>query len=783
MGLGTGTVLGSYEIASPLGAGGMGEVYRARDTKLGREVAIKILPESFAQDPERLARFQREAQLLAALNHPHIGGIHGLEDAGATRFLVLEFIDGESLAERLTGAGASGLEVRETLTIARQIVDALEAAHEKGIIHRDLKPANIMLTHDGQVKVLDFGLAKMDAESGGSSGPGALTHSPTLTFAATQAGVILGTAAYMSPEQAKGRAADKRSDVWAFGCVLFEMLTGKRAFDGEDVSDTLAAILRGEPNWNAFPADVTPHVRTIVKRCLAKDRKARIPDFAVVRFLLDEPAAPAIVSEPLRPAAPQSTIVLRAWQAIAVLGLLAALGVGTAWYRSRPAPTVARFLVTAPEKTSFANGGRPGATAAISPDGSKLAFTARDASGKTLLWIRSIDSLSAQPLPGTDDAAYPFWSPDSRTLGYSTRGKLMKVAASGGPPVTLCEFSGTTIVGRGGAWNRDGVIVFSNGPGQPLYRVSSAGGRPSPAWKLPEGQAGELFPSFLPDGHHVLFVTNITNDGAYAIFAASLDTGEMTRLLGADTGAVYAAPGYLLFVRQGTLLAQAFDAKTLAVGGDQFPDLLLQMAERHLGRQPAAIVPIELSQEFDCRQERIMGPGRPKGEGFEQRGRIAADPGIALGGAEQRVGLDGCGQGFDIHPRLNQAGPSDLAVKHVEGVLAGLVGFGERAQRVAEHAQKPSRLVAGVEMAPVLPGLGLGEQAGDQPAKQGDRGIGQLAGQLDQLRRDQRVPAPGVEVLGQPARRHGTLAHQLGPPVRMDTRAALRIKAERPDEA
>lgn len=221
----------------------------------------------------------------------------------------------------------------------------------------------------------------------------------------------------------------------------------------------------------------------------------------------------------------------------------------------------------------------------------------------------------------------------------------------------------------------------------------------------------------------------------------------------------------------------------LAVGGDQFPDLLLQMAERHLGRQPAAIVPIELSQEFDCRQERIMGPGRSKGEGLEQRGRIAADPGVALGGAEQRVGLGGCGQGFDIHPRLNQAGPSDLAVKHVEGVLAGLVGFDERAQRVAEHAQKPSRLVAGVEMAPVLPGLGLGEQAGDQPAEQGDRGIGQLAGQLDQLRRDQRVPAPGVEVFGQPARRHGTLAHQLGPPVRMDTRAALRIKAERPDEA
>jgi serine/threonine protein kinase len=591
MGLGTGTVLGSYEIASPLGAGGMGEVYRARDTKLGREVAIKILPESFAQDPERLARFQREAQLLAALNHPHIGGIHGLEDAGATRFLVLEFIDGESLAERLTAAGASGLEVRETLTIARQIVDALESAHEKGIIHRDLKPANIMLTHDGQVKVLDFGLAKIDVGSGGSSGPGGLTHSPTLTFAATQAGVILGTAAYMSPEQAKGRAADKRSDVWAFGCVLFEMLTGKRAFEGEDVSDTLAAILRGEPDWNAFPADLTQHVRTIVKRCLAKDRKVRIPDFAVVRFLLDEPAAPAVASEPLRPVTPQSTTALHAWQAIAALGLLAALGAGAAWYRLLPAPTVARFFVTAPDKTSFViNTSRPGASAAISPDGLKLAFTARDAGGKTLLWIRPIDSLSAQSLPGTDDAAYPFWSPDSRTLGYSTRGRLMKVAASGGPPQTLCEFSGTTIVGRGGTWNRDGVILFSNGPGQPLSRVSSAGGPPSQAWKLPDGQAGEVFPSFLPDGHHVLFAASSTNDGAYAVFGASLDTGEMRRLLGADTSAVYAAPGYLLFVRQGTLLAQSFDAKTLALSGDPFP-----IAERVESAAPPGLVSFSAS--------------------------------------------------------------------------------------------------------------------------------------------------------------------------------------------
>jgi Tol biopolymer transport system component len=439
------------------------------------------------------------------------------------------------------------------------------------------------------VKVLDFGLAKFDAASGGSVVPGGLSQSPTLTFAATQAGVILGTAAYMSPEQAKGRAADKRSDVWAFGCVLFEMLTGKRAFEGEDVSDTLAAILRGEPDWTALPAAVPPHVRAIIQRCLARDRKARIPDFAVVRFLLDEPPAPSVPIDAARPAAPHHATALRAWQAIAVLGLLAALGVGAAWYRSSPVPTVARFFVTPSDKTSFVVNSRPGASVAISPDGSKLAFTARDAGGKTLLWIRPIDSLSAQPLPGTDDAAYPFWSPDSRTLGYSTRGKLMKVAASGGPPLMLCEFSGATIVGRGGTWNRDGVILFNNGPGQPLYRVSSAGGPPSPAWKLPDDQAGELFPSFLPDGHRVLFVAN-TNAGAYAVFAASLDTGEMSRLLGADTSAVYAAPGYLLFVRQGTLLAQSFDAKTLALNGDPFP-----IAERVESASPPGLVSFSVS--------------------------------------------------------------------------------------------------------------------------------------------------------------------------------------------
>ncbi|MBZ5556450.1 MAG: serine/threonine protein kinase, partial [Acidobacteriia bacterium] len=305
MTLPVGTTLGGYEIIAPLGAGGMGEVYRARDTKLGRDVAIKVLPDLFVNDPERVARFQREAQALAALNHPNIAAIYGLEETGATRFLAMELVDGESLAERIggTGPGRQGsprpVPLDDALAIARQIAGALQAAHDKGIVHRDLKPANIMLTADGRVKVLDFGLAKVEAgKAGGPGGAGRETQSPTLTFAATQAGVMLGTAAYMSPEQAKGRIADKRTDVWAFGCVLYEMLTGKRAFGGEDLTDTMAAVVRGEPDWNALPADLPPDARTIVKRCLEKDRAQRLPDISVALFLLNEPRSATAASAP-----------------------------------------------------------------------------------------------------------------------------------------------------------------------------------------------------------------------------------------------------------------------------------------------------------------------------------------------------------------------------------------------------------------------------------------------------------------------------------------------------
>jgi serine/threonine protein kinase len=386
MSLGPGARLGPYEVVSAIGAGGMGEVYRARDTRLQREVAIKVLPDLFAADPERLARFEREAQVLASLNHPHIAAIYGLEDGA----LILELVEGETLADRIA---RGPIPLDEALPIARQIAEALEAAHEQGIIHRDLKPANIKVTPAGVVKVLDFGLAKL-AEAGSSGGAhrADATMSPTITSPAmmTGVGMLLGIAAYMSPEQAKGRAADKRSDIWAFGCVLYEMLAGKRAFEGEDVSDTLAAVLRGEPDWNALPADVPPHLRAIVKGCLVKDRKPRIPDISTVRFLMDGAAlaAPAAIDAAADAAGFQKTRrTSRAWQAAAALLALTTVAGATAWwFASRPiTPSVTRFFVDPPEKTTFVTSSRTGSSVAISPDGSKLAFTGRDASGKVLL--------------------------------------------------------------------------------------------------------------------------------------------------------------------------------------------------------------------------------------------------------------------------------------------------------------------------------------------------------------------------------------------------------------
>lgn len=402
MSLTPGTRLGPYEIVTPLGAGGMGEVFRGRDTKLHRDVAVKVLPAQFASQPERVARFEREAQLLASLNHGNIAHIYGVEDAHGHPALVMELVPGKTLAEVLQ---AGALPLPDALAIARQIADALEAAHEKGIIHRDLKPGNVMITPDGQAKVLDFGLGKSVAAESDAD----VANSPTLT-AATQAGMLIGTAAYMAPEQAKGRATDRRSDVWAFGCVLF--LTGRRAFEGEDVSDTLAAILRGEPDWTALPADTPAHVVRVLKQCLQKDRKRRLHDIGDVQLALDQPdaavsgvavPAPADVGTPWR--------LHLAWLTVLVV-VSAVTGAAMWWLREPALPQETRLDVNTPSTTASPY------HFAISPDGQQIVFNAASDAQPSMLWIRPLDSTAARPLPGTEGGTYPFWSPDSRSIGF-----------------------------------------------------------------------------------------------------------------------------------------------------------------------------------------------------------------------------------------------------------------------------------------------------------------------------------------------------------------------------
>jgi Tol biopolymer transport system component len=565
MPLSVGSRLGPYEIISLLGAGGMGEVYRAKDTKLGREVALKILPATFTNDPERLARFRREAQVLAALNHPHIGAIYGVDEAEGTQFLVLELVDGVSLDKRIA---RGPIPVDEALAIARQIAEALEAAHDKGIIHRDLKPANIALTTDGNVKVLDFGLAKATESASHTSFD--VTNSPTITSPAmmTGVGVILGTAAYMSPEQAKGRPADRRSDIWAFGCVLFEMLTGHRAFDGEDVSDTLANVLKSEPNWTALPPDRSD-LRTLLRRCLEKDRRRRLADIADVWFHLEEPPLVAAPSTRLRaPTLRLSTV------GPFLVGL--AIGAGALMYASlaRHAPDgqVMRFSVALPDGWSIAAGVNPNGAAygplAVSADGRLIAMLARNSEGHVRLWIRQIDALTPRELPGTDGAAGPFWSPDSRFLGFFADGKLRKVDVNGGPPVPLCD----TPSFNAASWSKDGVIVFARAgiTGGPLLKVSAAGGVPSPATTLGKDETFHLRPAFLPDGRH--FFYRAAGASLRSLYLASLDAPDRTLVFeNPDASNVVYANGHLLFLREQTLMAQPFDTKRFSLSGEPVP--------------------------------------------------------------------------------------------------------------------------------------------------------------------------------------------------------------------
>ena len=558
MSLASGARLGPYEILSPLGAGGMGEVYRARDSKLNREVALKILPESFATDPDRLARFRREAQVLASLNHPQIGHIYGFED-GESHALVLELIEGETLAERLS---RGPLPPAEALPIARQIAAALEAAHEHGIVHRDLKPANIKIKPDGSVKVLDFGLAKA-LVTAAHAGRGS-DDSPTLTALATEMGVVLGTAAYMAPEQAQGKPADRRADIWAFGAVLYEMLSGRRAFEGEGRADTLAAVLRQEVDWTALPDDTPAHVRGLLARCLDRDATRRLRDIGEARISLEQPASAEIDA---RLAEPQRSLWRRAIP-VALGAMAGGVLIGTAWYlsldRAAPLP-VTRLTINLPEGQVFT--GLSGRALAVSPDGTLIAYVANGQ-----LHLRALSDADSKPIQGTEGfqaVAEPVFSPDSRSLVFHAvyDQTLKRIAVTGGAAVTIAKAD----IPFGVHWGLDGIVYGQRGG---IWRVSPTGGTPELIVKVNDGETAHG-PQVLAGGPHVLFTlaTGASPDrwNTAQIVVQSLATGERKTVIAGGSDARYVTTGHLVYALEGTVLAAAFDLQRLEVIGNPVP--------------------------------------------------------------------------------------------------------------------------------------------------------------------------------------------------------------------
>ena len=610
--------IAGYRIVSKLGAGGMGEVWRAEDEKLGREVALKVLPIEFAEDAERLARFEREAKVLASLNHPNIAMLFGLETAERTpschseraerveespetrsgapesgtgsngslkpqasspsssslkpqapspvTFLAMELVEGDDLSERIS---RGPIPVEEAVPIALQIAHALESAHQQSIVHRDLKPANIKLKSDGTVKVLDFGLAKAwEAESTDQS----LSLSPTMTQHATAAGIILGTAAYMAPEQAAGQGADTRADVWSFGVVLWEMLTGEKLFDGETVSHVLAAVLTADPDLNSLPRDSPPKIVDLVGRCLRTKPQMRVQAMGDVRIALEE-----YLADPSGAEAPVETVIVGAdpiplwkrvlpWAAAAALGLALMIAI---WPRPEVPLRVVKATVAPPEGMSFGLRSINPGPAVVSPDGRKLAFTAVGDDGETQLYVRNLDAGEAHVLSGTEGAQYPFWAPDSRWLGFFTQPEdlLRKIDTNGGPPITLCAASN----GKGGSWSPDGVIVFAPDSGTHLSRVPAAGGEPADATTRDNDRHNShRLPWFLPDGRHFLFLARGTSNSDTAIMIGSLDSDDLTEVMINESQAIFSS-GQLLFVRDRTLMAQPFDPETLATTAEAVP--------------------------------------------------------------------------------------------------------------------------------------------------------------------------------------------------------------------
>jgi eukaryotic-like serine/threonine-protein kinase len=579
MRLASGVRIGPYEIVAPLGAGGMGEVYRARDSRLHRDVAIKILPESLAADPDRLARFEREAQLLASLNHPHVAHIHGIEESqptaagpsGAVRALVMELVDGPTLVDRIA---QGALPLDEALEIARQIADGLDAAHERGVIHRDLKPANIRLTTDGQAKILDFGLAKALESSSAADA----ANSPTMTSPAmmTRAGIILGTAAYMSPEQARGRAVDKRADVWAFGCVLYEMLSGHALFGGESVTETLAAVMRDEPRLDALPRSTPTAVRTLLARCLERDPKRRLRDIGEARIALEHAIAhpsESVGESRVGSGRPTDSLLMRA-----VPWIVAAAAVGAAAYllvaRSASSGPRDSFEVElgAPPNGQFLIDSNSG-NVLLSPDGTKIVFRAAVA-GRDALWVRSLARDDARQLTGTENAQYPFWAPDSRRLGFFANGKLKTLDTAAGLPQAIAEASN----GRGGSWGDDDVILFAPRGGGTISRVQARGGTATVVTQLDtnRGENAHYWPQILPGGRKFLYFVRSFHPEHNGIYIAAVDGTGATRLVSSLSSGIYAPPldghpGQLLWVQNGDLLAQPFDADRGILNGQPVP--------------------------------------------------------------------------------------------------------------------------------------------------------------------------------------------------------------------
>jgi serine/threonine protein kinase len=564
-----GSSISHYKVRSKLGEGGMGEVWRAEDTKLGRDVALKMLPESFAADPERLGRFEQEARVLASLSHPNIAGIHQLEEVEGKRFLVMEVAEGETLSERIA---RGPLPVEEAVGIAKQIAEALEAAHEKGIVHRDLKPGNVMVTAEGGVKVLDFGLAKAMGVHplSGSSGQ-EFTQSPTLAPGMTQAGMLLGTAGYMSPEQARGRAVDRRADIWAFGCVLFEMLGGRRAFDGETVTDVLGAIVHKEPEIGKLPAEVPGRIRELIGKCLQKDASRRLQSIGDARVALQEwlehPEESAALAPPRAPAWRR----VLPWGVAAAVGVVAVLQAFDLLGPRAPAEPIRRSQVQVsnpPLDSSI------GSCLALSPDGRNLVYVT-GSSARKALHLRPLDRFDATEIASGDypDQPYhPFFSPDGEWLGYVTAREMKKVPVAGGAPVTLCPVN----LSRGASWGLDGQIVFAPSQSSGLFLLSAAGGEPKPLTTLDKakGEVSHRWPQWLPGGRAVLFTsgTGKVSDWSDAtIEVVDVRTGQRKVLHRGGTQARYVSTGHVVFFHQGTLFALPFDAKTLEVRGSQFP--------------------------------------------------------------------------------------------------------------------------------------------------------------------------------------------------------------------